>query len=153
MNDTRYTAIAAALREEFPKANKGTVSMALHTNDYGVKFCTRAQEIYDAVTQRKPRTPHRVKPIRLQCRLTESTAQRVKQALERNGIASMQTFLESLVLAWLAQSECSTTWAEKGESAAGGDDTDDALKRKNNHYLHDTTQEGGLSSVQNVPLP
>ena len=129
MNDTRYTAIAAALREEFPKANNGTVSMALHTNDYGVKFCTRAQEIYDAVTQRKPRTPRRVKPIRLQCRLTESTAQRVKQALERNGIASMQTFLESLVLAWLAQSE----------SAAGGDDTDDAIKRKNNHYLHDTT--------------
>lgn len=40
MNDTHYTAIAAALREEFPKANKGTVSMALHTNDYGVKFCT-----------------------------------------------------------------------------------------------------------------
>lgn len=138
MNDTRYTAIAAALREEFPKANKGTVSMALHTNDYGVKFCTRAQEIYDAVTQRKPRTPRRVKPIRLQCRLTESTAQRVKQALERNGIASMQTFLETLVLAWLAQSE----------SAAGGDDTDDALKRKNNHYPHDTTQEGGLSSGQ-----
>lgn len=153
MNDTRYTAIAAALREEFPKANKGTISMALHTNDYGVKFCTRAQEIYDAVTQRKPRTPRRVKPIRLQCRLTESTAQRVKQALERKGIASMQTFLESLVLAWLAQSESSTTWAEKGESAAGGDDTDDALKRKNNHYPHDTTQEGGLSSVQNVPLP
>jgi hypothetical protein len=30
----------------------------------------------------------------------------------------MQTFLETLVLAWLAQSE----------SAAGGDDTDDALK-------------------------
>lgn len=143
MNDTRYSAIVAALREDFPKANKGTVSMALHTNDYGVKFCTRAQEIYDAVTQQKPRRPRRVKPIRLQCRLTESTAQRVKQALERNGIASMQTFLESLVLAWLAQSE----------SAAGGDDTDDALKRKNNHYPHDTTQEGGLSSVQNVPLP
>lgn len=129
MNDTRYTAIAAALREEFPKANNGTVSMALHTNDYGVKFCTRAQEIYDTVTQKKPRIPRRVKPIRLQCRLTESTAQRVKQALERNGIASMQTFLESLVLAWLAQSE----------SAAGGDDTDDARKRKNNHYPHDTT--------------
>lgn len=129
MNDTRYTAIAAALREEFPKANKGTVSMALHTNDYGVKFCTRAQEICDTVTQQKPRRPRRVKPIRLQCRLTESTAQRVKQALERNGIASMQTFLESLVLAWLAQSE----------SAAGGDDTDDALKRKNNHYLYATT--------------
>lgn len=118
MNDTRYTAIAAALREEFPKANNGTVSMALHTNDYGVKFCTRAQEIYDSVTQQKPRRPRRVKPIRLQCRLTESTAQRVKQALERNGIASMQTFLESLVLAWLAQSE----------SAAGVDGTDDALK-------------------------
>ena len=129
MNDTRYAAIVAALREEFPKANKGTVSMALHTNDYGVRFCTRAQEIYDAVTQQKPRRSNRVKPIRLQCRLTESTAQRVKQALERNGIASMQTFLESLVLAWLAQSE----------SAAGGDDTDSAIKRKNNHYLHDTT--------------
>lgn len=137
MNDTRYTAIAAALREEFPKANKGTVSMALHTNDYGVKFCTRAQEIYDAVTQRKPRRPHRVKPIRLQCRLTESTAQRVKQALERNGIASMQTFLETLVLAWLAQSE----------SAAGGDDTDDAY-RKNNLASNSTAKEADLSSGQ-----
>lgn len=135
MNDTRYTAIAAALREEFPKANKGTVSMALHANDYGVKFCTRAQEIYDAVTQQKPRRPRRVKPIRLQCRLTESTAQRVKQALERNGIASMQTFLESLVLAWLAQSE----------SAAGGDDTDDA-NRKNNLTSNSTAKEADLSS-------
>lgn len=146
MNDTRYTAIVAALREEFPKANKGTVSMALHTNDYGVKFCTRAQEIYDAVTQQKPRTPRRVKPIRLQCRLTESTAQRVKQALERNGIASMQTFLETLVLAWLAQCECSTTWAQK-ESAAGGDDTDSASSRNNNRD-YPTTEGGELSSGQ-----
>lgn len=146
MNDTRYSAIAAALREEFPKANKGTVSMALHTNDYGVKFCTRAQEIYDAVTQRKPQRPRRVKPIRLQCRLTESTAQRVKQALERNGIASMQTFLETLVLAWLAQSECSTTWAQK-ESAAGGDDTDSASSRNNNRD-YPTTEGGELSSAE-----
>ena len=137
MNDTRYTAIVAALREEFPKANKGTVSMALHTNDYGVKFCTRAQEIYNAVTQQKPRRANRVKPIRLQCRLTESAAQRVKQALERNGIASMQTFLESLVLAWLAQSE----------SAAGGDDTDDALKRKNNRD-YPTTEGVEMSSAE-----
>ena len=137
MNDTRYTAIVAALREEFPKANKGTVSMALHTNDYGVKFCTRAQEIYDAVTQHKPRRANRVKPIRLQCRLTESTAQRVKQALERNGIASMQTFLESLVLAWLAQSE----------SAAGGDDTDSASSRKNNRD-YPTTEEAKKSSAE-----
>ena len=151
MNDTRYTAIAAALREEFPKANKGTVSMALHTNDYGVKFCTRAQEIYDAVTQQKPRRPRRAKPIRLQCRLTESTAQRVKQALERNGIASMQTFLETLVLAWLAQSECSTTWAQS-ESAAGGDDTDSAY-RKNNLVSNSTAKEADLSSGKNVPLP
>lgn len=90
--------------------------------------------------------------VRLQCRLTESTAQRVKQALERNGIASMQTFLESLVLAGLAQSECSTTWAEKGESAAGGDDTDSAY-RKNNLASNSTAKEAELSSVQNVPLP
>ena len=137
MNDTRYTAIVAALREEFPKANKGTVSMALHTNDYGVKFCSRAQEIYDAVTQQKPRRANRVKPIRLQCRLTESTAQRVKQALERNGIASIQTFLESLVLAWLAQSE----------SAAGGDDTDSASSRKNNRD-YPTTEEAKKSSAE-----
>lgn len=145
MNDTRYTAIVAALREEFPKANKGTVSMALHTNDYGVKFCTRAQEIYDAVTQQKPRRPRRVKPIRLQCRLTENTAQRVKQALERNGIASMQTFLETLVLAWLAQCECSTTW--QNESAAGVDDTDSAY-RKNNLASNSTAKEADLSSGQ-----
>lgn len=146
MNDTRYSAIVVALREEFPKANKGTVSMALHTSDYGVKFCARAQEIYDAVTKQKPRRPRRVKPIRLQCRLTESTAQRVKQALERNGIASMQTFLESLVLAWLAQSECSTTWAQK-ESAAGGDDTDSASSRNNNRD-YPTTEGGELSSAE-----
>ena len=137
MNDTRYTAIVAALREEFPKANKGTVSIALHTNDYGVKFCTRAQEIYDTVTQQKPRRANRVKPIRLQCRLTESTAQRVKQALERNGIASMQTFLESLVLAWLAQIE----------SAAGGDGTDSASSRNNNRD-YPTTEEAKKSSAE-----
>lgn len=138
MNDTRYTAIVSALREEFPKANKGTVSMALHTNDYGVKFCTRAQEIYDAVTQQKPRRANRVKPIRLQCRLTESTAQRVKQALGRNGIASMQTFLESLVLAWLAQIE----------SAAGWDESDSASSRKNNLASDSTAKEADLSSAE-----
>ena len=137
MNDARYASIVAALREEFPKANKGTVSMALHTNDYGVKFCTRAQEIYDAVTQQKPRRANRVKPIRLQCRLTESTAQRVKQALERNGIASMQTFLESLVLAWLAQNE----------SAAGWDESDSASSRKNNRD-YPTTEEAKKSSAE-----
>ena len=142
MNDARYTAIVAALREEFPKANKGTVSMALHTNDYGVRFCTRAQEIYDAVTQHKRRRANRVKPIRVQCRLTESTAQRVKQALERNGIASMQTFLESLVLAQLAQSE----------SAAGCDESDSAY-RKNNLASDSTANEEELSSGHNVPLP
>ena len=136
MNDTRYTAIVSALREEFPKANKGTVSMALHTNDYGVKFCTRAQEIYDAVTQQKRRRANRVKPIRLQCRLTESTAQRVKQALERNGITSMQTFLESLVLAWLAQSE----------SAAGWDESDSAYMENNRDYP--TTEEAKKSSAE-----
>lgn len=135
MNDTRYTAIAAALREEFPKANKGTVSMALHTNDYGVKFCTRAQEIYDAVTQQKRHSQKRRKTFRMQCRRAESTAERVKQALERNGIASMQTFLESLVLAWLAQNE----------SAAGGDDTDSAY-RKNNLASNSTAKEADLSS-------
>ena len=138
MNDTRYTAIVAALREEFPKANKGTVSMALHTNDYGVKFCARAQEIYDAVTQQNRRRANRVKPIRLQCRLTESTAQRVKQALERNGIASMQTFLESLVLEWL----------EKIESAAGWDESDSASSRKNNLASNSTAKEAELSSAE-----
>ena len=143
MNDARYTAIVAALREEFPKANKGTVSMALHTNDYGVKFCARAQEIYDAVTQQKPRRANRVKPIRLQCRLTESTAQRVKQALERNGISSMQTFLESLVIAWL----------EQIESAAGWDESDSASNRKNNLASDFTAKEADLSSGHNVPLP
>lgn len=146
MNDTRYAAIVAALREEFPKANKGTVIMALHTNDYGVKFCARAQEIYEAVTQQKPRRANRVKPIRLQCRLTESTAQRVKQALERNGIASMQTFLESLVLAWLAQCECSTTWAQS-ESAAGWDESDSAYG-KNNLTSDSTAKEAKKSSAE-----
>ena len=137
MNDTRYAEIVSALREEFPKANKGTVSMALHTNDYGVKFCARAQEIYDAVTHQKRRRANRVKPIRVQCRLTESTAQRVKQAMERNGISSMQTFLESLVLAWLAQIE----------SAAGWDESDSAY-RKNNLASDSTAKEADLSSAE-----
>ena len=136
MNDTRYAEIVSALREEFPKVNKGTVSMALNTHAYGVKFCTRAQEIYDAVTQQKPRRANRVKPIRLQCRLTERTAQRVKQALERNGIASMQTFLESLVLAWL----------EKIESAAGWDESESADRKNNRDYP--TTEEAKKSSAE-----
>ena len=136
MNDTRYAAIVSALREEFPKVNKGTVSMALNTHAYGVKFCARAQEIYDAVTQQKPRRANRVKPIRVQCRLTESTAQRLFNAMERNGIASMQTFLESLVLAWL-----------QSESAAGWDESDSASSRKNNRY-YPTTEEAKKSSAE-----
>ena len=138
MNETRYTAIVAALREEFPKANKGTVSMALHTNDYGVKFCARAQEIYDAVTQQKRHSQKRRKTFRMQCRLAESTAERVKQALERNGIVSMQTFLESLVLAWL----------EKIESAAGWDESDSASSRKNNLTSDSTAKEAKKSSAE-----
>lgn len=137
MNETRYTAIVAALREEFPKANKGTVSMAIHTNDYGVKFCARAQEIFNSVTNSKPRRANRVKPIRVQCRLTESTAQRLFNALEGNGITSMQTFLEPLVLAWL----------EKIESAAGWDESDSAY-RKNNRASNSTAKEADLSSAE-----
>lgn len=137
MNDTRYAEIVSALREEFPKVNKSTVSMAMNTHAYGVKFCTRAQEIYEDVTKQKPRISNRVKPIRLQCRLTESTAQRVKQALERNGIASIQTFLESLVLAWLAQNE----------SAAGWDESDSAYG-KNNLTSDSTAKEAKKSSAE-----
>lgn len=138
MNDTRYAAIVAALREEFPKVNKGTVSMAMNTHAYGVKFCTRAQEIYDYVTNRKPSRANRVKPIRVQCRLKESTAQRLFNALERNGIASMQTFLESLVISWLAQSE----------SAAGWDESDSASSRKNNLASDSTAKEAKKSSAE-----
>lgn len=54
MNDTRYTAIAAALREEFPKANKGTVSMALHTNDYGVSSAPERRRFTTPLRNRSP---------------------------------------------------------------------------------------------------
>ena len=131
----KYDTVVAALRDEFPKANKGTVSMALHTADYGVRFCARAQEIYDTVAHKKPHSPKRIKAIRLQCRLTESTAERVKRAMERNGIASMQTFLEALVLAWLAQNE----------SAACVTGTDSAHTR-NKEHLYTTTESGEMSS-------
>lgn len=136
MKSKLYPEVVEALRDEFPKANKGTVCMALHTADYGVKFCARAQEIYDAVTQQKRHSQKRRKVFRMQCRLTENTAQRVKQALTANGIASMQTFLEMLILAWL-----------ENESAAGGDDTDDAY-RKNNLTSDSTAKEADLSSGQ-----
>ena len=137
MNDTRYAAIVAALREEFPKVNKSTVSMAMNTHAYGVKFCTRAQEIYEDVTKQKHRRANRAKPIRFQCRLAESTAQRVKQAMERNGIASIQTFLESLVLEWLAQSESAAVWDES-----------DSAYRENNLASNSTAKEAGLSSAE-----
>lgn len=114
-----YNEIVAALREEFPKANKATVSMALNTANYGVRFCKRAQDIFDEIAHKTPSKPRRTKPIRIQCRLTESTAQSVKHAMERHGISSVQTLLESLVLAWL-----------KSENAAGGVNTDSVHKRK-----------------------
>lgn len=116
-----YSAVVDALRDEYPKANKSTVSMALHTQDYGVKFCTRAQEIYNDVTQRKPRSAKRKKACRFQCRLTESAAESVKQAMERCGIASVQTLLETLLIAWA-----------KKESAAGWEKSGSAPKRNNN---------------------
>lgn len=126
-----YTAVVDALRDEYPKANKSTVSMALHTQDYGVRFCARAQEIYDTITQQKPRSAKRKKACRFQCRLTESAAESVKQAMERNGIASVQTLLEMLLIAW----------AQK-ESAAGWDESGSAPKRNNNGMDY-TANKGG----------
>ena len=136
MNDTSYASIVSALREEFPKVNKGTVSMAMNTHAYGVKFCARAQEIYDAVTHQKPRRANRKKSCRFQCRLTESAAESVKRAMERKGIASVQTLLEMLLIAWA-----------KKESAAGGDDTDSAY-RENNLASNSTAKEADLSSAE-----
>lgn len=116
----QYPEVVEALREEYPKACKASVSMALHTNDYGIRFCARAQEIYDAVTQQKPRRANRKKSCRFQCRLTESAAEIVKRAMERKGIASVQTLLEMLLIAWA-----------KKESAAELEAHGDA-KRNNN---------------------
>lgn len=126
-----YTAVVDALRDEYPKANKSTVSMALHTNDYGVRFCAKAQEIYDAVTQQKPRSAKRKKACRFQCRLTESAAESVKQAMERNGIASVQTLLEMLLLSW-AQKESAAGWEESGSAP-----------KRNNNGMDYTASKGG----------
>lgn len=126
-----YTAVVDALRDEYPKANKSTVSMALHTNDYGVRFCTRAQEIYDTVTQQKPHSAKRKKACRFQCRLTESAAESVKQAMERNGIASVQTLLEMLLIAW-AQKESAAGWEESGSAS-----------KRNNNGMDYTASKGG----------
>lgn len=131
-----YTAVVDALRDEYPKANKSTVSMALHTNDYGVRFCARAQEIYDTVTQQKPRSAKRKNACRFQCRLTESAAESVKQAMERHGIASVQTLLEMLLIAW-AQKESAAGWEESGSAP-----------KRNNNGMDYTANKGGCQDGQ-----
>lgn len=127
----QYPEVVEALREEYPKACKASVSMALHTNDYGVRFCARAQEIYDTITQQKPRSAKRKKACRFQCRLTESAAESVKQAMERHGIASVQTLLEMLLIAW-AQKESAAGWEESGSAP-----------KRNNNGMDYTASKGG----------
>lgn len=130
-----YSTVVDALKDEYPKACKASVSMALHTNDYGVKFCARAQEIYDTVAHQKPRSDKRRKAFRFSCRLTENAAASVKQAMERHGIASVQTLLEMLLIAW----------AQK-ESAAEREELGDATTGRNNNCMNVNTEEADLSS-------
>lgn len=117
-----YANIVSALKEEFPKANKSTVSMALHTEEYGVKFCQRAQEIYDGVAHGKPRRENRTKGNMFACRLTESVAESVKRAMTLNNISSVQTLLEMLLTEWVK------------ENAVGWDKTDGASDATETEY-------------------
>ena len=92
--------IAAKMRPYYPKATKTTVSIALRTHETGVMFCPAAKRIYAFYSGRKPRDSRRTKPCRFTLRLTESCSERVKRAMERNGV-TFQTFAEQAILEFL----------------------------------------------------
>jgi hypothetical protein len=101
--------IAAEMQSEFPKASKQTISIALRTMETGVKFCPRAQEIYSEAIGRKKHSQKRNKVFRFQYRLTEDVAAAVRQAMNEDGIASVQTWHEMLILDYLKKRKAAST--------------------------------------------
>lgn len=134
---SKYTIVVEALKDEFPKVNKSTVSMALHTEDYGVKFCQRAQEIYETVAHKKPHSQKRKKVWHFQYRLTEDMARQVRQAMQEDGIASVQTWHELLVRDFLRK-----------RKAASGANTDDFSET--NEQEHITSDREEMSSDDQI---
>lgn len=100
-------AVAAVIRETFPKHTPGALSYALNTKATGVMLCPKAQSIYDAL--RPPKTKHRpkrAKSVDFHARLSPATAEAVKQKMEELGIHSKQTLIEALLLQWVKSDVC-----------------------------------------------
>ena len=85
------------VRAEFPKFSKPCLSLSLRTPETGVQLCPRAALLAGF---RKP-APHRTKTVRFSARLTPDTGAAVKAKMEAEGIASTQTLIEALLLAWV----------------------------------------------------
>ena len=95
-------AVAAVIRDTFPKHTPGALSYALNTSASGVMLCPKAQRIYDTLRPPKAkRKSRRVKNVEFRARLTPATAEAVKQKMEALGIHSKQTLVEALLLQWV----------------------------------------------------
>lgn len=106
-------AVALAIRETFPKHTPGALSYALNTKTTGVMLCPKAQSIYDALRPpKKKRVCRRVKSVEFRARLTQETAEAVKQKMEAIGIASKQTLVEALLLRWVKEKAPAAATAE-----------------------------------------
>ena len=106
-------AVALIIRESFPKHTPGALSYALNTAQSGVMLCPRAQRIYDTLRPpKKKRVYRRVKSVEFRARLTQETAEAVKQKMEELGIASKQTLVEALLLRWVKEKAPAAATAE-----------------------------------------
>lgn len=111
--------IIAEIKKEFPKHNKAAFSMAMRTEETGVQLCDRAKAIYRLFNSTEPRRSEcRTKGIRFACRLTESDAEAVRAAMEKNGILTQQELVESLLIWFVRTSD------KKRASVCGGTHTE-----------------------------
>lgn len=95
-------AIAALIKEAFPKHSTAAYSFAKNTKETGVMLCPQAAAIARAAgVASSPVKRTRRKCIQFRARLSPTTAAAVEAKMAKVGISSKQTLVEALLLNWI----------------------------------------------------
>ena len=105
---TVFQEVVEKVRTIYPKFSPACLSLAMRSYETGVmltpKAKAKANSVDGAEKLHKARSENRSKSISFKCRLTETAADGVKREMERQGIVTVQSLLEMLLLRWIEES-------------------------------------------------
>lgn len=114
---TVFQEVVKAVRVEYPKFSPACLSLSMRTYETGVQMTARAKNLAEAVqgSERlcKARGDNRVKTISFRCRMTPKAAEIVKHEMKARGYASVQEWLEEIILEWVKSEPPGATNTER----------------------------------------